>query len=176
MRIRQLTLFGLLLTIFACNNSNNNQSQTQIESKKNDTIKPKIFLSLSDLLSLIDQDGLNKSTIISYLDSINTNWKFKGADDEEMFFMKINDEKSKEMITYKYKQFIIEYLTYSKNHYLDISREITAAQFKVTNEMKNDYGGQEYQYASDKYNIITKEIPMTEPGEIGFKVFVAQKR
>ncbi|MBS1776625.1 MAG: hypothetical protein JSS64_10145 [Bacteroidetes bacterium] len=181
---------GLALILFSCNTNEAIKSDTpkvdngvvanEVEDTKEarteKVIISKDFLDLEDLIALINSDNLDSKTIAAYLKTTNKNWKLKGSDNEEIYFIKDNEETQKELLTYHYKKYILEYLTFSKNHFFKISTEIKNQNFEITNEKENEYGGQITTYSSDKMVIMTEEVPLTEPGKSGFKILIAQKR
>ncbi len=155
---------------------NDNYKDLQIEKEQVKTVVIKDFLELSDIITLITTDNLNTKSIGNYLKQINKNWTLKGSDEEEIYFVKDNNEATKELLTYHYKKYILEYLTFSKNHFFDLTKEIKNGNFEMTKETENEYGGKVTTYSTDKMIIMTEEIPLTEPGKSGFKILIAQKR
>lgn len=173
---------ALLLTSCGANETTNpeiskdNAEQINTPNQKEKAIKTKDFLDLEDLITIINLDNLDSKTISEYLKPINKNWKSEGSDNEEIYFIKNNDEAKKEMLTYHYKNYILEYLTFSKNHFFQISKDIKQKNFEITKTSQNEYGGQLTTFSSGKLIIVTEVIPLTEPGQNGFKILIAQKR
>ncbi|MBN8861054.1 MAG: hypothetical protein J0H29_21865 [Sphingobacteriales bacterium] len=139
-------------------------------------ITTKNFLDIEDLVALITTDNLNSKTISNYLNQLNKNWRYEATDNEGIYFIKDNDETTKELLIYHYKKYILEYLSFSKNHFFEISKGIKKQNFEILSKKENEYGGQVTTYSSGKIVIFTEEIPLTEPGKSGFKIAIAQKR
>ena len=174
--------FAMYLTSCGVNETKNpdtqkdNAEQINRAGQQDKINKTRDFLQVADLIKIISLDNLDKKTISEYLKPINKNWKAEGSDNEEIYFLKNKDEATKEMLTYHYKNYVLEYLTFSKNHFFEITKDIKEQDFEIAKTSKNEFGGQITTFSSKKLLIVTEEIPLTEPGQNGFKIFVAQKR
>lgn len=157
-------------------NKKDKEERSNSAVQQDEKNKAKDFLEVEDLIKIIGLDNLDKKTISAYLKPLNKNWKAEGSDNEEIYFIKNKDEATKEMLTYHYKNYILEYITFSKNHFFQITKDIKEQNFEITKTSQNEFGGQITTFSSMKIFIVTEEIPLTEPGQNGFKVLVAQKR
>lgn len=179
-----IPIFSIALMLTSCGTnetteqeiSKDKSEQINTPNQKEEKIKTKDFLDLDNLITITNFDNLDSKTISEYLMPINKNWKLEGSDNEEIYFIKNNDEAKKEMLTYHYKNYILEYLTFSKNHFFQITKDIKQQNFEITETSQNKYGGQLTTFSSGKLLIVTEEIPLTEPGQSGFKILIAQKR
>lgn len=178
-----MTTFRVLLIVLSsviltnCSNRTKDEIQnSNIGELKTENKIDKRFLTLDDLTDLISKDILNKKVIIEFLKRLDEHWAYIGTDEKGLHFMKSNDESSNGIITYFSKYHIIEYLLFSKNQFFNISRSIKSRNFALTDSKKNEYGRDVSTYASKDIVIILEEIPLTTPGESGFKVLIGQKR
>jgi hypothetical protein len=59
-------------------------------------------------------------------------------------------------------------------HFSDISKSFKAGGYVLTSSSHNKHGGMVITYKSNNYIIVLEDIPLTPPGESGYKVFVAR--
>ena len=147
-------------------NSNQNSSNVQINDN---------FLSLKDLMHLVSKDNLTRASIESFLKEININWKYKGVDKQEILFAKDNNEASKEVVTYHFKDYMVEDVFKSKNHFLSIIRSLKDNNFVKVKSAPNKDGDVETIYKSDNFILETIEYFFNED-DIYFKILITQKR
>jgi phage pi2 protein 07 len=179
-------IFCISIILTSCNNSSatkensaNADSSQSILTNKSDNEenqKKKDFLSFPDLKKLVTIDNLNKETIVAFLKENDDSWQYEGTDNKAIYFSKNNDEASKGIITYYFKYHAIEYTIFRKNQFFNISKNIKNENYTLTTSNENQYGGARTTYSSNEFVIVMEEVPLTTPGDSGFKILIAQKR